>query len=91
MAAYFWTPAIAPAGMIFYTGSVFADWRGDALLTGLVSKALIRVHIDGDTAKEVQRIDVGARTREVEQGPDGSLWVLTDNPDGALIKLAPVF
>jgi len=91
MAAYFWTPAIAPAGMIFYTGSVFADWRGDALLTGLVSKALIRVHIDGDTAKEVQRIDMGARTREVEQGPDGSLWVLTDNPDGALIKLAPVF
>lgn len=91
MSAYFWTPAIAPAGMIFYTGSVFADWRGDALLTGLVSKALIRVHTDGDSAKEVQRLDMGARTRDVVQGPDGSLWVLTDSPDGALVKLNPIF
>ena len=91
MSAYFWTPAIAPAGMIFYTGTVFADWRGDALLTGLVSKALIRVHIDGDTAKEVQRIDLGGRARDIVQGRDGSLYVLVDSPDGKLIKLAPVF
>lgn len=89
--AYIWTPSIAPAGMMFYSGAVFGDWKGDALLTGLVSKALIRVRIEGDTAKEVQRIDLGARAREIEQGPDGSLWVLLDSPDGKLVKLSPVF
>jgi glucose/arabinose dehydrogenase len=89
--AYFWTPAIAPAGMIFYSGSIFADWKGDVLLTGLVSKALIRVRIDAGVAKEVQRIDIGGRAREIEQGPDGSLWMLVDSPDGKLVKLAPVF
>ena len=89
--AYFWTPAIAPAGMIFYSGRVFADWRGDVLLTGLVSKALIRVRIDGDTAKEVQRFDMGGRVREIEQARDGSLWILVDSPDGKLVKLSPVF
>lgn len=86
----YWTPAVAPAGMIFYSGSIFADWRGDVLMTGLVSKALIRVRIEGDTAREVQRIDLGGRAREIEQSPDGSLWVLIDSPDGKLVKLIPI-
>lgn len=90
-AVYFWTPAIAPAGMIFYNGPVFADWNGDVVLTGLLSKALIRVHITGDTAAEVQRIDMGVRTRDIVEAPDGALWVLTDTPNGALVKLAPIF
>lgn len=89
--AYFWTPAIAPAGLIFYNGAEFADWNGDALLTGLVSRALIRVHIDGDKAVEVQRLDLGGRIREVEQGPNGSLYVLVDSPDGKLVRITPVF
>jgi glucose/arabinose dehydrogenase len=89
--AYIWTPAIPPAGMIFYDGAVFGDWRGDILLTGLVSKALIRMRVAGETAKEMQRFDIGGRVREVEQGPDGSLWLLIDSPNGKLVKLAPVF
>lgn len=89
--AYVWTPAIAPGGMIFYSGSAFADWQGDVLLTGLVSKALIRVRIEGETAREVQRFDLGGRIREVELAPDGSLWILVDSPGGKLVKLAPVF
>lgn len=92
--AFFWTPAIAPAGMIFYSGAEFAYWQGDVLLTGLVSKALIRVHIDGNKAAEVQRFDLGGRIREVEQGPNGSLYVLVDSEgklNGRLVRLTPVF
>ena len=89
--AYWWTPAIAPAGMIFYKGNVFGDWRGDAILTGLVSKALIRVRLKGNGASEVQRIDMGARIRDIQEAVDGSLWVLEDAPTGRLLQISPVF
>ena len=49
------------------------------------------MRIDGDTAKEVQRFDMGGRVREIEQARDGSLWILVDSPDGKLVKLSPVF
>jgi glucose/arabinose dehydrogenase len=86
-----WTPVIAPAGMLFYKGSEFADWRGDILLTGLKSKALVRVRVTGNTAAEVQRIDLGARTRDIAEGPDGSLWIITDGASGELKRITPVF
>ena len=89
--AFSWTPVIAPAGMIFYRGNVFGSWRGDALLTGLSSTALVRVRVNGATASEVQRIDLGARIRDVAEGPDGSLYILTDGVTGELRKLTPVF
>jgi hypothetical protein len=59
--------------MIFYTGRLFPQWRGSALIGGLSAKGLVRVQIDGDRAREVERFDLGARIREVEQGPDGGL------------------
>lgn len=86
-----WTPVIAPSDMIFYSGSLFADWRGDAIISGLQSKGLVRVRVSGTTATEVQRIDLQARIRAVAQGPDGAIWVLEDQPSGRLLKLAPVF
>jgi glucose/arabinose dehydrogenase len=86
-----WTPAIAPAGMIFYSGNVFAAWRGDAIVGGLKSRQLVRVHFTGTTAMEAQRIPMTNRIREVEQGPDGAIWVLEDAPTGRLLKLAPIF
>ena len=91
MAAIQWTPVIAPSAMIFYSGSIFAAWQGDAILTGLQSHGLVRVHTQGTTAAEVQRIPMGARIRSIVQGPDSALWVLEDAPTGRLLKLAPTF
>jgi aldose sugar dehydrogenase len=86
-----WTPVIAPAGLVFYDGTLFPDWQGDAFIGGLASKALVRIDFDGDTAREAERYDMGQRIREVEQGPDGALWLLEDggNTGGRLLKLTP--
>jgi glucose/arabinose dehydrogenase len=83
----YWVPAISPAGLIFYSGSLFPEWKGNAFLGGLSSKSLIRVAIEGRSAKEIERYDMGARIREVEQGPMGALWILEDG--GRLLKLDP--
>lgn len=91
MAAIQWTPVIAPSAMVFYSGSMFAAWQGDAILTGLQSQGLVRVHTDGTTAAEVQRVPLGARIRSIAVGPDTALWVLEDAPTGRLVKLAPTF
>jgi glucose/arabinose dehydrogenase len=85
-----WVPTIAPAGMIFYSGELFPQWQGSALIAGLASRAIIRVEIDGDTAHEAERFDMGARIREVEQGPDGTVWVLEDGDGARLLKLTPL-
>ena len=85
----FWVPSIAPSSLIIYQGAVFGGWGGDAVITGLVSGALIRVDIEGDKAREIDRFDFGARLREVEEGPDGALFVLEDGDGGRLLKLAP--
>jgi aldose sugar dehydrogenase len=85
-----WNPVISPAGLLFYTGSAFPDWRGNLFIGGLSSQALIRVAIDGDTAREAARYDMKARIREVEQGPDGAIWLLEDGKSGGrLLKLTP--
>jgi glucose/arabinose dehydrogenase len=84
-----WNPVIAPAGLIFYSGNLFVGWQGQAIIGGLVSQGIVRVRIDGETGSEVQRIGLGARIREVEQGPDGAIWVLEDAPTGRLVKLTP--
>lgn len=82
-----WTPVIAPGGMIQYRGTAFSGWAGDFILAGLSSQAIVRVRVTGNTAREVGRIGLGARIREVEEGPDGSLWVLTDGTTGNLVQL----
>ena len=83
-----WTPVIAPGDMIFYTGEMFADWQGDAMIAGLSSQALIRVEIDGDTATEAARYEIGGRLRSVEQGPDGAIWVAEDGEGGRVLKIS---
>ncbi|MEP0944666.1 MAG: PQQ-dependent sugar dehydrogenase [Rhizobiaceae bacterium] len=83
----YWVPSIAPSGLVVYSGSEFADWKGDAFIGGLVSKALVRVDLDAESAQEVERFRWGKRIREVEQGPDGALWVLEDRAGGRLLKL----
>jgi aldose sugar dehydrogenase len=87
-----WTPVISPSSLIFYTGSAFPQWRGNALIGGLSARALVRVAIEGDQAREVERYDIGARIREVEQAPDGTLYLLEDEARGSqgrLLRLAP--
>ncbi len=84
-----WTPVISPGGLVFYSGDLFADWQGDALIPGLSSRALVRVEIDGDTASEAERFDMGQRIRAVQQGPEGAIWLLEDGPGGRLLRLTP--
>jgi len=82
-------PFIAPSGLVIYDGDLFADWKNSVFIGGLVSRALIRVALNGDTAEGVERFEWGERIREVEQGPDGALYVLEDGDDGRLLKLTP--
>ncbi|MCB1744481.1 MAG: PQQ-dependent sugar dehydrogenase [Gammaproteobacteria bacterium] len=84
-----WVPSISPAGLIIYDGDLFGSWRGQALMGGLSSRALVRVSIGADRATEQERFEWGERIREVEQGPDGALWVLEDGRGGRLVRLEP--
>lgn len=84
-----WNPVISPAGFVIYQGERFPGWNGAGLIGGLSSQALVRVAFDGDNAREAERYDMGARIREVEQGPDGSLWLLEDGAGGRLLELQP--
>ena len=90
--AIWWTPAISPGELIVYRGERFAGWRGAALAAGLSSQAIVRMEIDGDSAREVERYPMGARIRSIAEGPDGALWVLEDERNesaGRLLKLTP--
>ncbi|MCQ4260188.1 PQQ-dependent sugar dehydrogenase [Stutzerimonas stutzeri] len=84
-----WTPVISPAGLMIYSGDQFADWKGNAFVGGLSARGLVRITLDGEEASEAARYDMGARIREVEQGPDGSIWVLEDGDSGRLLELRP--
>ena len=84
-----WTPVIAPGNMTFYNGSLFPGMRGDLILSGLKTEALIRVEMDGEDAREVARYPMKARIRSVIEGPDGALWVLEDREGARLLELRP--
>lgn len=85
-----WTPVIAPAGLIVYDGKLFPSFQGNIFIGGLLSQSLVRVQIEGDQAHEAERYAMGARIREVEQAPDGSLWILEDGSRGRLLQLSPL-
>jgi glucose/arabinose dehydrogenase len=89
--ALYWVPVIAPGNLMFYTGTqAFPQWNGSGFVSGLVTKSLVRIVFDGHGgAKAVQRWDVGHRIRDMEEAPDGSLWMLEDANPGALIHVTP--
>lgn len=84
-----WTPVISPSGLIFYTADLFPAWRGSMLLGGLSSQSLIRVTLRENRLANEERIYIGKRIRDVEQAPDGAVLLVTDGPDGELLRLTP--
>lgn len=86
----YWTPVIAPAGLAFYDGDLFKDWKGSALIGGLASMALVRVAIKEDgSADEAERYDMGNRIRDVAVAKDGAVYVIEDDIPGRLLRLTP--
>ena len=86
-----WTPSIAPSGMTFYTGEAFPEWRGNLFVGALAGQHLARLVLDGERVVAEERLLEGAvgRIRDVRQGPDGLLYLLTDAPNGSLLRLEP--
>ena len=88
---YFWTPSMATSGLAIYDGALFPQWRGDIFLGALAAKRLIRLHLENGKVTEEEHllIDRGKRLRDVRQGPDGALYILTDEDPGELLRLVP--
>jgi len=88
---YYWDPVIAPSGMQFYTGDAFPAWRGSVFIGGMKALSLVRLSLDGTKVKSEEHLltDRGQRIRDVRQGPDGALYVVTDAANGELWKIAP--
>jgi glucose/arabinose dehydrogenase len=88
---YYWDPVIAPSGAEFYTGDAFPAWRGNLFIGGLKDMRLVRLVLEGDrvTGEEHLLVDRRQRVRDVRQGPDGALYVVTDENRGELWRIAP--
>jgi glucose/arabinose dehydrogenase len=92
--AYYWDPVIAPSGMVFYTGDLFPAWKGSLFVGGLATTNLVRLDVQGDKIVGEERLlkdlqPTAERIRDVRQGPDGAIYVLTDNTAGRILKLVP--
>ncbi|MCP5314689.1 MAG: PQQ-dependent sugar dehydrogenase [Chromatiaceae bacterium] len=89
---YYWVPSIAPSGMAFYDGAAFPGWQGNLFVGSLKFRQLVRLEIDGERVVHEERLleDAVGRIRDVRQGPDGLLYLLSDAADGQLVRLVPV-
>jgi glucose/arabinose dehydrogenase len=85
----YWTPVLAPGNLMFYSGAMFPKWKGSAFAGGLVSRALHRIEVHGAIATPAEHWTVGFRVRDVEQAPDGALWLIEDDDEGGLYRLTP--
>jgi glucose/arabinose dehydrogenase len=83
-----WTPVISPSGAVFYDGALF-PWRGSVIVGGLSSMALIRLSLDGSRVTGEERIDMQRRVRDVIQAADGAILAITDEKNGALLRITP--
>lgn len=91
---YYWDPVIAPSGMLFYTGDLFPAWKGSLFIGGLVTTNLVRLDLKGDRVVGEERLlkdlqPKPERIRDVRQGPEGAIYVVTDSPQGRVLKLVP--
>jgi glucose/arabinose dehydrogenase len=87
----YWVPSIAPSGMAFYTGKLFPKWNGSVFTGALAGKMLVRLSLDGNAVTGEERLlqNLNERIRDVRQGPDGALWLLTDNSEGRILRVTP--
>jgi glucose/arabinose dehydrogenase len=89
---YYWVPSIAPSGMTFYSGDAYPQWRGDLFVGSLKFRQLVRLELDGEKVVAEERLlqdEVGERIRDVVQGPDQLLYLITDSDNGKIIRLQP--
>ena len=88
---YYWDPSIAPSGAAFYTGDRFPAWRGNLFVGSLKFELLVRLELDGARVVHEERLlkELEERIRDVRQGPDGYLYLLTDNSDGRILRVEP--
>jgi glucose/arabinose dehydrogenase len=89
---YYWDPVIAPSGMTFYTSDVIPGWRGSILIGSMTPGALVRLELRGGRVVKEERYlgELGERFRDVQQGPDGFVYAVTDNPNGRVLRIRPV-
>ena len=87
----YWVPSIAPSGMAFYTGKLFPKWNGSLFTGALAGKMLVRLSLNGNTVTGEERLlqSLYERIRDVRQGPDGALWLLTDNSARRILRVTP--
>ena len=85
----YWVPSIAPSGMAFYSGDLFPTWRGSLFVGALVGQILVRLQLDGEKVVSEERLLQGLRerVRDVRQGPDGAIYLVTDNSAGRILKV----
>jgi glucose/arabinose dehydrogenase len=89
---YYWDPVIAPSGMVFYTGDAFPGWKGSVLIGSMQPGALVRLELAGGKVVREERYregELGSRIRDVQQGPDGLVYVVTDEANGRLLRVLP--
>ena len=86
-----WVPSIAPSGMAFYTGRLFPKWDGSLFTGALAGMMLVRLSLHGDAVTGEERLlqNLNERIRDVRQGPDGALWLVTDSSAGRVLRVAP--
>jgi glucose/arabinose dehydrogenase len=87
----YWDPSIAPSGMAFYSADLFPAWRGNLFVGALAGKTLVRLELNGETVGKEERLlqELNERIRDVRQGPDGALWLLTDSTNGKILRVMP--
>ena len=87
----YWVPSIAPSGMAFYNGELFPAWKGSLFVGALAGQMLVRLTLDGEKVTGEERLLQGLRERirDVRAGPDGALYLVTDNSAGRMLKVAP--
>jgi glucose/arabinose dehydrogenase len=88
---YYWDPVISPGALTIYSGALFPEWRGNFFIAGLSGQSLVRLTLKDDRVTGEERLlaERGERLREVAQGPDGALYLLTDGSNGKLLRVTP--